>query len=63
MIQTVGLVLGAFPARSAGNRAIRLYLFACGKKDTASIPCANQNRGAVLILRSFTEVNRFGGLP
>jgi hypothetical protein len=23
MIQTVGLVLGAFPARSAGNRAIR----------------------------------------
>jgi hypothetical protein len=22
------------------DRAFRLYLFACGKKDTASIPCA-----------------------
>jgi hypothetical protein len=35
-------VLGAFPSRSAGNRAIRLYLFAYGKKDTASIPCAEE---------------------
>jgi hypothetical protein len=29
----------AHPAH-APDRAFRLYLFACGKKDTASIPCA-----------------------
>jgi hypothetical protein len=28
-----------------------------GQKDTASIPCANQNRFAVLILRSFASQN------
>jgi hypothetical protein len=37
--------LGAFPALRAGNRAFRLYLFAFGKKDTASIPCAVWFRG------------------
>jgi hypothetical protein len=34
-------LFGRISGASAGNRAFRLYLFACGKKDTASIPCAD----------------------
>jgi hypothetical protein len=43
---------GAFPAPRAGNRAIRLYLFAAGKKDTAPIPCAEKEEFKRLLFRN-----------
>jgi hypothetical protein len=62
MIQTVFFVLGAFPARSAGNRAIRSNSSApCGASGISTpIPCAgtvagvcaNQNRFVVFYLRA-----------
>jgi hypothetical protein len=50
-------------ARGPGPPGYPLVSFSsAAKKDTASIPCANQNRGAVLVLRSLGLCPKLQGL-